>query len=122
MYSFGAYPTPTRVSIPGPIGEKFARVTNIHFRLVPTNAVTYQIYLYSDNLGAANSGQLEMNKFFDSVAEIGAACAADTEYLREVDRTVYLSNVLGDLFYVITWSGAPGATAGYIEVCGERDG
>lgn len=123
VFNFGVYPTPVRVSVPGPIGEKFARVRNIHFKLVPTNAVTFQLYLYSDNLGAANSQQLEMNKFYDSVRDVPIAqCVANTEYHMDCDRTVYLSSDFGNVYFVLVWSGAPGATAGYIEVSGERDG
>ena len=103
----------------GPVSIGFARITNIHFKLVPTNAVTYNLYLYQNSGGAGV--QVESNKFFDSVSEIGANIVGNVEYLREVDRTVYIE-FPGYVWYIIDWSAAPGDTTGYIEVCGERDG
>ena len=107
--------------IPGPVKAGFSRVTDVHFRLNPTNAVTYRIYMYSDNNGIADSMELELSKFYDSTEHI-ANCVGDTEYLREVDRTIYRSNVFGRVYFVITWSASPGNTTGYISVEGERDG
>ena len=103
---------------PGPIHTGFVRVTDIKHRLLPTNAVTYELYLYS---GLGNQWYLlEPNKFSDST-EYVAACVADVEYHREVDRVIYLEEP-GTIYYVINWSAAPGNTSGYIQVCGERDG
>ena len=104
---------------PGPGHTGFVRVTNVHHSLTPTNAVTYRLYIYSSNDGAANSRELESDKIYDST-EHAVNCIAATEYLREVDRTTFLTDH-GTLHYVIDWSAAPGNTAGYIEVCGERD-
>ena len=104
---------------PGPYRTAACRITNVHFRLNPTNAVTYDLYLYGSADGAVNTYQLESDKFFDS-NEILANMADDIEYLREVDRVAWLDDP-ARIWYVIDWSAAPGDTTGYIEVCGERD-
>ena len=105
---------------PGPPQAHFVRITNIHWRLNPANAVTYDLYLYATIDGAVNTYQLESDKFFDSEREVVADCADDVEYLYECDRVTHLCNG-GLIYYVINWSAAPGDTTGYIEVCGERD-
>ena len=104
---------------PGPYQTRFIRVTNVHHRLNPANAVTYDLYLYATVDGAANSMQLMMDKFYDS-NEHTPNCADDTEYLYECDRVAHLCNP-ALIYYVIDWSAAPGDTTGFIEVCGERD-
>ena len=105
---------------PGPPNSHFVRITNVHHRLNPTNAVTYDLYLYGAADGGANSYELESDKFYDS-NEVIADCVDDTEYLYECDRTAFLGTG-GLIYYVIDWSAAPGDTTGFIEVCGERDG
>jgi len=89
----------------------------VHWRLNPSNAVTYQLYLFSDAV-ADNYGS-EMAKIFDST-DVVALGADDTEYDAEVTTPFKLASP-GKIYYLITWSGAPGDTLGYIEASGERE-
>jgi len=103
----------------GPFTMGLAKVLNVHFKLVPTNVVTYQLYLYARSGGGAGSHQLESHKFYDST-EHDVSCTGNVEYLRELVRVVNLER--GYCWFVLVWSADPGATTGYIKVTGEREG
>ena len=104
---------------PGPYTFGLVKVLNVHFKLVPTNPVTYQLYMYGYSGGGAGSAQLESSKFYDST-EHDVNCTGDVEYFREMERVAYFER--GYCWYVLVWSGDPGATTGYIKVTGEREG
>ena len=117
--------TPTLKLTVSPNILKNGIIRRFHFRLNPTNAVTYVIRIYQ----GAHAGNYEsqMNKLLDS-SDVVAAGADDTEY-DAVDLAVPFTETVASgadpegtaatLYYQITWSGAPGDTTGYIEVDGE---
>lgn len=95
-------------------------IRRVHFRLNPTNAVTYHFLIYSGS--EANDYACEAKKVFDTRDLIVAAgdCADDTEYDAQLlDIPFYLDDE-GFFYIVIVWSGAPSTTTGYIEIEGEK--
>ena len=110
----GENDTPTLYLSSGrtPNNMKSGIIRRIHYRLNPTNAVTYTLRLYAK--AVAPNYQSGMSKLYDS----GAAKADDTEYDVAVEIPFILL-VKGKLYYAIEWSAAPGDTTGYIEVMGE---
>lgn len=88
-------------------------IRRIHYRLNPTNAVTYTLRLWVATW-TANTYQLNLYKLYQSPA----AQADDTEYDREVVIS-FLLGVPAFIYYSIEWTGAPGVTPGYIHLTGE---
>lgn len=83
----------------------------IHYRLNPTNAVTYTLRLW--RAATADNYQSNVNMLYESPA----LQADDTDYDREVEIPFWLW-VPGVMFYSIEWTGAPGVTPGFIDVEG----
>jgi alpha-glucosidase (family GH31 glycosyl hydrolase) len=87
-------------------------IYRIHYRLKPTNAVTYILRLYE----AAKAGDYESNMRL--IWESPALQASDVDYDRaELMIPFWLSGLAG-MNYAIEWSGAPGTTVGFIHVQG----
>jgi hypothetical protein len=88
-------------------------INRVHYRLNPTNAVTYTLRLWDATV--LNPYELNMHMLYESPA----AQADDTDYDREV-TIPFLFAIAGKLFYSIEWTGAPGNTTGFISVEGEK--
>ena len=88
-------------------------IRRIHYRLNPTNAVTYTLRLYRGAKDDDYASNLHM------IYESPSAQADDQDY----DRCeLYISVAMltaGRIYYAIEWSGAPSTTCGFIEVSGE---
>jgi len=93
------------------------KLEHIRYLMNPTNAVTYELYLFESNIGATYEQKARC--VFDS-----RALRADNEMYIDVGANTLPMNVKlrdkGKLWYMLDWSGAPGATAGYIVVMGEE--
>ena len=95
-------------------------INRVHFRLNPTNAVTYRLTLYQSVDGADGTYQVESNKLFDST-EVVAAAVGDTEYdAHELVRPFVLDSL--QIWLAVDWSAAPGNTTGYCVVSGKCSG
>lgn len=108
----------------GPEHVHRGTITRIHLRLIPTNAVTFQIAFYGCRDGAAGTNQLESDKLFDSTWQVGGSpdpLVADTEYVWDCLCTPFCLCALSRIYYNIAWSAAPGNTVGYISVEGRRE-
>lgn len=87
-------------------------IKRIHYRLNPTNAVTYTLRIWAAALADNYASNLNM------LYESPDAQADDEDYDRaELDIPFRLA-AAGSLYYSIDWSGAPGNTPGFIEVSG----
>jgi hypothetical protein len=108
----------------GCVGVYHGVINNVAIRLNPTNAVTYQFELVADDAGASNSYRLRADNLFkswdNSVFDV-AAGADDVEYKWEGLEIPFLLGHIGDIFYNIDWSAAPGNTTGYIMIGGWRE-
>jgi hypothetical protein len=91
-------------------------IKRIHYRLNPTNAVTFTLRLWRAT--KANPYELNLAMLYESPA----AQVDDTDYDRngdEIDIPFSLETP-GQLYFSIDWSGAPGNTTGFISVEGEK--
>lgn len=96
-----------------PINLVTGRIHRIHYRINPTNAVTYTLRIWSGSVAAAYG--LNMRMLYESPA----LQADDTDYDRaELDIPFVLIGA-GAVFYSLEWTGAPGVTSGFITVEGE---
>lgn len=86
-------------------------IFRIHYYMVPTNAVTYTLRFNSHALAANVHSRMHM------LYESPAAQASGTVYDREVEIPFDLATI-GELFFMLDWSGAPGNTYGFIGVSG----
>ena len=102
-------------------------ITSLRFYMNPTAAETYTLYLF-EKASADNTENLS-----DIVFQSAAALVDSTQYiyhdsgsgswpgLTTVDftlpQTVHLAEE-GKLYYMLTWTGAPGNTPGFIKVHG----
>ena len=108
--------TPTLTIKTAPSKVKKGRIRRVHYRLNPTNAVTYDLYIFMAS--KAGNYESEAMKVFDS-NDVIADSADDAEYDGQLlDVPFYLEDD-GLFYYIINWSGAPGNTTGYIVVEGE---
>lgn len=89
-------------------------IHRIHYRLNPTNAVTYTLRLWR----AAAAGDYESN--FNLLYESPPLQADDTDYDRAELIIPFWLWIPGNLYYSIEWTGAPGVTPGFISVTGEK--
>ena len=88
-------------------------IKRIHYRLKPTNAVTFTLRLWRSAVPA----DYESNKYL--LYESPPLQASDEDYDRgELQIPFYLYSP-GKLYYSIEWSAAPGNTVGFIDVNGE---
>jgi len=100
-----AYPQPQKL--------KSGIIKRIHYRINPTNAVTYTLRLYRK--AEADNYASNMNLLYESPA----GQADDTDYdITELEIPMRLY-VAGQLFFALEWTGAAGTTSGFIEVSGE---
>ena len=96
-----------------PTKIKSGIIKRVHFRLTPTNAVTYTLRLWADALADDNSSRLR--KLFDSTP----LRAKDVEYDLEVEIPFILTTA-GTMYFGNEWSAAAGGTTGFIEVSGVK--
>lgn len=89
-------------------------IKRIHYRLNPTNAVTYTLRLWRATV--ANAYELNLNLLYESAA----AQVDDTDYDRAELEIPTSLVVPGSLYYSIDWTGAPGNTTGFIDVSGVK--
>jgi len=97
-----------------PLDLKSGKILRFHYRLNPTNAVTYTLRIYDSNIAADYESNLHQ------IYESPAARADDTEYDVLTLPIPFTLGVVGLMYYAIQWSAAPGVTAGFIEVSGEK--
>jgi len=114
--AMGDLPTLSFVGAPAVL---HLRIHTIKFQISPTAAETYQLYLLER--ASANDEQQESDIIFDS----GAGMVGGTIYTQvpggspaKLPIDVKLDD-LGEIWYMTDWSGAPGASTGYIKVYGE---
>lgn len=88
-------------------------IQRIHYRLNPTNAVTYILRLWRATTAA--DYQSNVNMLYESPP----LQADDTDYDREVQIPFWLWTP-GNFYYSIEWTGAPGNTTGFITVTGVK--
>lgn len=89
------------------------RIKRIHFRLDPTNAVTYTLRIWS----GSNTNDYQANLML--LWESPAARAGATDYDECELDIPFICAIQGRLYYSIEWSGATGNIAGFIHVSGE---
>lgn len=90
-------------------------VSRIHYRLKPTNAVTFTLRLWDIAVDGATKPYEEN---LAMIYESPALQASDVDYDREVTIPFRLASK-GTLYYSIEWSGASGNTQGFISIQGE---
>jgi len=93
---------------------KSGRIHRIHYRLNPTNAVTFTLRIW--RAAAANDYEANMDMLYESPA----LQADDTDYDRAELDIPFTLGWPGTIYYSIEWTGAPGNTLGFIEVTGEK--
>ena len=114
--AMGELPVESFVGVPG---VTKLRIHTIKYQITPTAAETYQLYLLE--AASANDEQQESDIFFDS----GAGQVAGQPYIwvpggspAKLPIDVNLAEA-GKIWYMTDWSGAPGASSGYIKIYGE---
>jgi hypothetical protein len=91
-------------------------IKRIHFRIKPTNAVTYTLRIWGTAINGAVTPYGENLKL---LWESPAARASDVDYDEtELDIPFGLGYV-GRIYYSLEWSAAAGNCQGFIEVSGE---
>lgn len=96
--------------------EKF-QLQHVRYLMNCTNAVTYRLYLIESDVESVYDQKAAV--IFDS----GTLRADNTMYIDTAANMLPVNSKLktkGKLWYLIDWSAAPGATAGYIVVYGEE--
>lgn len=89
-------------------------IKRIHYRLHPTNAVTYTLRLYSGAYADDYASDL-----LGLVYESPPLQADDTDYDRAELDIPFRLGTQGTLYFALEWTGAPGVTAGFIRCEGE---
>lgn len=90
------------------------KITAIHYRLNPTNAVTFTLRIWRKGGVAANYAS-NVHLLYESPA----AQADDEDYFRNgLDKDFILATP-GKFWYSIDWSGPSGNTPGFIVIEGE---
>lgn len=87
-------------------------IKRIHYRLNPTNAVTYTLRIY--DRAVAPDYESRLGKLWESAA----VQADDTEYDHGELEIPFALPTMGVLFFTIQWTAAPGVTPGFIQVSG----
>ena len=96
--------------------EKF-QLQHVRYLMNCTNAVTYRLYLIESDVESTYDQKAAV--IYDS----GTLRADNTPYTDISANMLPVNSKLrtkGKLYYLIDWSAAPGATAGYIVVYGEE--
>ncbi len=114
--AMGDTPTLSFVGAPAVLN---IRIHTIKWQMNPTAAETYQLYLLER--ASTDDQQQESDIIFDS----GAGMVGGTIYTQvpggspaKLPIDVKLDD-LGEIFYMLDWTGAPGNTGGYIKIYGE---
>lgn len=102
-----------------PPWAKAVRITKVHFMMNPTAAETYQLYLYERATAVALTQQMDL------IYTSGAGMADSVEYIETggasakvpVDAFLH-QNYPSTIYFLLDWTGAPGATTGFIELRG----
>ncbi len=94
-----------------PLFFKKGIALRVHYRLNPTNAVTYTLRIYRYAYAANYESNLSL------IYESAAARVDDTDYDVEIEKPFILP-VTGVMYYAIEWSAAPGVTLGFVEISG----
>jgi hypothetical protein len=89
-------------------------INRIHYRLNPTNAVTYILRLWWGSVAPDYASNIRL------LYESPALQADDTDYDRADLEIPFILCEPGLLYYSIEWTGAPGNTTGFIDVSGEK--
>lgn len=100
--------------IPADLKEGIVQMLKV--RLNPTAAVTYRLRLWT---AALNGAVAPYNQEMALIYEMDFDAADDVLYVILMNRPIMLLNP-GQIWYSITWSGAPGNTPGIITLEGER--
>jgi hypothetical protein len=102
-------------------------ISTVGCRLNPANAVTYKLEVLQSNDGASASYQNRSQHLFHSwdhaaiTVGVVADLVDDVSYRWEgLDIPFFLEDI-GDFWFNIDWSGAPGNTLGYIFIGGMRE-
>ena len=92
-------------------------INRVHWRINPTNAVTYDFWILTD--AQADDYASESLIVFSSEDTAGIAdCADNTEYIVEGLEIPFHLSIVGYFYYLIDWSAAPGNTPGYLKIEG----
>jgi hypothetical protein len=90
------------------------KINRIHYRLNPTNAVTFTLRIWCNN----NDPDYYSN--FQMLYESPPLQVDDIDYIEEDLDIPFHLGVNGLMLVSIQWTGAPGVTAGFVEVSGEK--
>tara|TARA_Y100000310_G_scaffold331094_1_gene404054 strand:+ start:5025 stop:5900 length:876 start_codon:yes stop_codon:yes gene_type:complete len=115
--AMGATPTLSMTGTPATTGK--AIIHTIKHQIIPTNAVTYQLYLLED--AQANDERQESDIIYDSGSGIASGTVTTEIEGGSSPKLPIEINLATNakIYYMVDWSGAPGNTAGYIKVYGE---
>jgi len=94
---------------------KSGHINRIHYRLNPTNAVTFTLRLWE----AAYDADYHSNAHL--LWESDPLQADDTDYDKQELDIRFILITTGKMYYSIEWTGATGNTTGFIYVSGESD-
>lgn len=97
-----------------PVTLSTGKINRIHYRLNPTNAVTFTLRIWCNN----NDPDYYSN--FQMLYESPALQVDDTDYIEEDLDIPFHLGIDGLMLVSIQWTAAPGVTAGFIEVSGEK--
>ena len=89
-------------------------INRIQIRLTPTNAVTPRVYILKYH-STTDLSQEEYLLFDTGITGLVSGTYYD---FTELDIPFILT-APGSMYYLIDWSGAPGATTGFIQASGE---
>ena len=94
------------------------KITRVKIRLNTTNAVTFKVRIWR----RANAGnyQSDSDLLYFSGDNLPANLADDTAYDDKDLNIDFSLEQKGKMYFGVEWSGAPGDTASYIMVIGER--
>lgn len=92
------------------------RLEDVKYYCNPTNAVTYQLYIFEQ--ASAENVQNLADMVFDSLAARVDSKSYVAVDLNQLPINVKLADV-GKLYYLIEWTGDPGNCPGYLVIRGE---
>ena len=96
-----------------PISLMSGLIKRIHYRLNPTNAVTFTLRIYQHAVAADYDSNVQL------LYESPTAQADDEDYDRCERNIPFKLGSPAKIYFAIEWTGAPGTTAGFIVVSGE---
>jgi len=92
---------------------KSGKILRIHYRLKPTNVVTYTLRIWSASIAA----DYQCNEYL--LYESPPLQASDVDYDRAELNIPFILYTPAVIYYSIDWSAASGNTLGFIDVMGE---